>query len=126
MDAVQLKKHLVSKPEAVVDYPFGHDIHVFKVAGKMFALLAHRDGADQLNLKCEPHEALALRMVFNDVQPGYHMNKKHWNTVRLRGDVPDSELVRMIDRSYSLVIQGLKSNLRRDLELRHGPDKLYQ
>lgn len=73
----------------------------------MFALLIEAKGATYLNLKCDPDEALALRDIFPAVTPGYHMNKKHWNTVQLNGSVPRGEIERMIDNSYLLVIKGM-------------------
>ncbi|EWH08149.1 hypothetical protein DS2_18880, partial [Catenovulum agarivorans DS-2] len=107
------KEYLLSKPEAELDYPFGPDVAVFKVAGKMFATLSFGkvhpefDACDNMNLKCSPEQAIELRDIFAAVVPGYHMNKKHWNTVVLNGSVPEGEIKRMIDMSYALVVAGL-------------------
>ncbi|WP_425055080.1 MmcQ/YjbR family DNA-binding protein [Pseudomonas abyssi] len=120
-----MKDRLLAKPEAELDYPFGPDAAVFKVQGKMFALLYQRGGSDCVNLKCDPHEAVGLRDLFAAVTPGYHMNKRHWNSVRLDGSVPDGELQRMIDQSYTLVVRGLPAATRRGLEARHGCALLY-
>ena len=79
-----------------------------------------------MNLKCDPDEANALRDVFVAVIPGYHMNKKHWNTVILDGTIPVSEIERMIDRSYGLVVKGLKKAERQALELRYPKEQLYR
>ena len=126
MDYDTSKKYLLSKPEAEESYPFGDDIPVFKIKNKVFAILGVKDEVGQLNLKCDPNEALALRDIFDAVIPGYHMNKKHWNTIILNGSVPVGEIERMIDNSYSLVVKGLKKLERQGLELRYGQDSLYK
>jgi predicted DNA-binding protein (MmcQ/YjbR family) len=105
----KVRDYLLAKPEAVEEYPFGPDVMVFKVQGKMFALLSGADGKStgkrtQMNLKCDPLEAIQLRDVFDDVVVGYHMNKKHWNTLYLPdqnhvGDLPQGEIERQIDNS---------------------------
>ncbi|MGB1090525.1 MAG: MmcQ/YjbR family DNA-binding protein [Oceanobacter sp.] len=118
-------QYLTSRPEAVEDYPFGPEAQVFKILGKMFALLSYRNGQNYLNLKCDPLEAVQLRDVFEAVQPGYHMNKKHWNTVILDGSVPESEIERMIGNSYTLVVKSLKKGERLGLEARHGSENVY-
>ncbi len=125
MNASALSHYLLQKPEAVEDYPFGPEAQVFKIYGKMFALVFQRRNSSGnpllcLNLKCDPIEALELRDVFACVTPGYHMNKRHWNTVILDGSIPDSEIERMIDNSYFLVAKSLKKTLRTGLEIRHG------
>lgn len=102
------REYLLSKPEALLDYPFGPDVAVFKIRGKMFATLGEEDGIARTNLKCDPDEAAALRDIFPAVLPGYHMNKLHWNTVLLDGSVPVGELERMIDSSYALVVKTLR------------------
>ena len=104
MNYASAKAYLLSQPEAVEDYPFGTEAAVFKVRNKMFGLLIQVKEKIYLNLKCEPDEALALRDIFPAITPGYHMNKKHWNTIELDGSVPDGEIERMIDNSYLLVI----------------------
>jgi len=112
MNYQQAKDYLLSKPEALEDYPFYPDVLVPKVRGKMFATLSERNGTAEMNLKCDPDEALALRDIFPAVKPGYHMNKKHWNTVTLNGSVPANEIRRMIDNSYLLVVGNLPRNAR--------------
>ncbi|CAN5540312.1 MmcQ/YjbR family DNA-binding protein [soil metagenome] len=97
--------------------PFGPDHIVFKVAGKMYALLAFEEIPPTANLKCDPDRALELRDRYEDVQPGYHMNKRHWNTVVLAGGVPDPELRAMVDHSYSLVTASLSKRARAALKL---------
>jgi len=90
---------------AYEDYPFDETAAVIKHSGnnKMFALIDHLNGRLYINLKCDPHEADFLRQAFTDVQPGWHMNKTHWNTVYPDGDVLDEELHRMIQQSFDLV-----------------------
>ena len=112
MDYKQAKDYLLSKPEAEEDYPFYPDVLAPKVRGKMFATLSERNGIAEMNLKCDPDEALALRDIFSAVRPGYHMNKKHWNTVTLDGSMPVNEIRRMIDNSYLLVVKNLPMKAR--------------
>jgi len=125
MDLDGAKTYLLSKGSAREDFPFGAGIAVFKVKSKMFATLSIKDGSAQMNLKCDPDEAFALRDMFSAVIGGYHMNKKHWNTVILNGSIPPNEIMRMIDRSYCLVVKGLKKVERQHLELQYG-EALYK
>jgi predicted DNA-binding protein (MmcQ/YjbR family) len=120
------RRYLRKRPEAMEDFPFGPDVYVYKVAGKMFATLADGDTCAQMNLKCDPNEAQFLRDMFAAVQPGYHMNKTHWNTVLLDGSIPRGEIERMIERSYALVVKRLRKAQRVALEVRHGKDALYR
>jgi predicted DNA-binding protein (MmcQ/YjbR family) len=92
---------------AIEDYPFGDDVAVFKVGGKMFALVPLTGDPGSVSLKCDPEWALELRDVHAAVRPGYHLNKRHWNTVELDGTVDDDEVREMIDHSYDLVVSGL-------------------
>ena len=103
MDLEEFRKYCLTKPGATEDTPFGPDNLVFKVGGKMFALASLDDVPSRVNLKCDPERALDLRDRYEEIQPGYHMNKKHWNTIELGSGVPDAELRRMIDDSYELV-----------------------
>lgn len=125
MNRSALCQYLASKPESREDFPFGADVTVYKVRGKMFALLTTRNGIDQVNLKCDPHQAAGLRDIFPAVLPGYHMNKKHWNTVLLDGTVPEGEIQRMVDHSYRLVVAGLPKKVRLAMELQYGREALY-
>ncbi len=103
MNLEDFRNYCLTKPDATEDTPFGPDNLVFKVRGKMFALASLDDVPPHVNLKCEPERALDLRDRYEEVQPGYHMNKKHWNTIELSGGVPDAELRGLIDHSYELV-----------------------
>ncbi|WP_196138086.1 MmcQ/YjbR family DNA-binding protein [Aliikangiella sp. G2MR2-5] len=116
MDYKNLQQYLESKPFSTNDFPFGPDVHVFRVGGKMFALISLKETPLRVNLKCDPDEAAALRDIFKSVIPGYHMNKQHWNTVILDGDVPVGELERMIDNSYKLIYQSLPKSKIESLE----------
>ena len=101
---------------AVEDYPFGDEVAVFKVGGRMFALVMLDGSSGTVNLKCDPDHALELRARYAAVRPGYHQNKRHWNTVELDGSVEDDELRAMIDHSYELVVAGLPRAVRIRLE----------
>lgn len=103
-----LRDYLLQKESTTEEMPFGPEALVFKVAGKMFALVAWQETPLKISLKCDPMEALFLRDMYTAVTPGYHLNKRHWNTITLDGSVPEAELRRMIDDSYVLVVQGLK------------------
>ena len=107
MNVESFRDYCLSKPAATEGTPFGPDNIVFKVHGKMFALLALDEVPTAVNLKCDPDLALELRDRYEQVQPGYHMNKKHWNTVVLDGVIPTKEISKMIDDSYELVVRSL-------------------
>ena len=107
MDLAQFREYCLSKSRATESTPFGPDVLVFKVNGKMFALGALDEVPTTVNLKCDPDLALELRDRYEQVTPGYHMNKRHWNTIEIQGSIPDTELRKMIDHSYDLVAKGL-------------------
>ena len=104
MNRAQVLELCGSLPAAVEDYPFGDGVAVFKVGGRMFALVSLDGEPGSINLKCDPDIAVALRARHPAVRPGYHQNKRHWNTVELDGSIPDDELREMIDQSYDLVV----------------------
>jgi len=107
MDLAEFREYCLTKPGAREGTPFGPDVLVFKVGGKMFALAALDEVPTTVNLKCDPDLALDLRDRYEQIKPGYHMNKKHWNTIELEGGIPAVELWRMIDHSYELVVNNL-------------------
>lgn len=107
--------YLTAKLGSRFDFPFGDQAMVFKVGNKMFGLLAENEGTLRVNLKCDPEHALELRDLFSAVKPGYHMNKKHWNTVELDGSLPEGEIFRQIDHSYELVVSSLPKSTRQAL-----------
>ena len=94
-------------PAATEEQPFGPEVAVFKVGGKIFALISLDDEPAHVSLKCEPGLAELLREQYAAVGPGYHLNKRHWNTVRLDGSVPEGELRDWLEESYALVRAGL-------------------
>jgi len=105
----ELVAYCLSKPGTWEDTPFGPDTLVLKVLDKMFALTGTTPDSPTVNLKCEPEHAVILRNVYpDDVKPGYHMSKKHWNTVTLDGNVSDDEIREWVDESYDLVVSGMK------------------
>ena len=112
MDVEMFREYCLAKPEATEGTPFGETVLVFKVAGKMFALVSLDDVPPHANLKCDPDLALELRDRFEQVRPGYHMNKKHWNTVEIDSGLPELELRKMIDHSYELIVQSLPRGKR--------------
>ncbi len=107
MDVVEFREYCLGKPNATEGTPFGETVLVFKVAGKMFALMSLDEVPATASLKCDPDLALDLRDRYEQVRPGYHMNKKHWNTVEIDSGIPEAELCGMIDHSYDLVVQSL-------------------
>ena len=111
----EVRTYLLSKKRATEEYPFGPDTMVFKVMGKMFALVSWQQSPLRINLKCEPELAIAQRETYASVLPGYHMNKRHWNTLILDGTIPPEEIQAMIDDSYALVVKGLKKVEREEL-----------
>jgi predicted DNA-binding protein (MmcQ/YjbR family) len=107
MDAVEFREYCLTKSKVTEGTPFGESVLVFKVAGKMFALMSLDGVPATANLKCNPDLALELRDRYEQVRPGYHMNKKHWNTVEIEAGIPEAELRKMIDHSYDLVVRSL-------------------
>ena len=130
MDFSDVARYLGQKPEAELCFPFDPHVPVYKIKGKMYALMLGIDAKNsnkqpQVNLKCDPLEAQQLRDIFTAVIPGYHTNKKHWNTVILDQSIPDGEVLRMIDESYRLVVKGLKKAERNALETAYSQFELY-
>jgi predicted DNA-binding protein (MmcQ/YjbR family) len=111
MDAVEFREYCLGKPNTTEGMPFGETVLVFKVAGKMFALMSLDEVPATANLKCDPDLALELRDRYEQVRAGYHMNKKHWNTVEIDSGIPKAELRQMIDHSYELVIKSLSKSV---------------
>ncbi len=115
MDSQQLRAYCLSKKEAVETFPFGDDVPVFKIMGKMFALVPV-SGSASISLKCEPTWAQILRQTYKAVQPGWHLNKEHWNTIACDDSIPDEEILGMIDHSYELIVKSLPRKVRQSLE----------
>lgn len=104
MDHKTIETYILSMPNAQLDYPFGKDVAVYKVGDKMFALIAEGTDPLRLSLKCDPQLAKLLREKYETIMEGYHLNKKHWNTLLLTGQVPLDEVQDLIRHSYELVI----------------------
>lgn len=108
MEYGEIRAYCLDKQGAVETFPFRDDVAVMKIGDKMFALLSQRDGTSYISLKCEPDVNEVLREQYVAIKPGYHLNKRHWNTVELDGTVPVEEVIGMVDRSYNLVFKSLK------------------
>jgi predicted DNA-binding protein (MmcQ/YjbR family) len=115
MDAVELRRWCLAHTGAVEEFPFGPATSVFKVAGKIFALSALDDSPLEVSVKCEPELAVELRGTYAAIRPGYHLNKRHWNTVTLDDSLP-AELIRdLLEDSYDLVVSALPKRTRQKL-----------
>lgn len=114
MELQALRAHLLDHAGAVEETPFGPEALVYKVHGKMFALVAWQSTPLRVTLKCEPLRALALRDEYPAISPGYHMNKRHWNTVKLDESIDAELLDTLIQHSYDLVVRGLPRSIRND------------
>jgi predicted DNA-binding protein (MmcQ/YjbR family) len=108
----ELSDFVSALPGATEEQPFGPAVDVFKVGGKIFAILSPEEAPGSISLKCEPEWALELRDRYAAVEPGYHLNKRHWNTVTLDGSIPDEVLLSMVTHSYDRVVGGLPTALR--------------
>jgi predicted DNA-binding protein (MmcQ/YjbR family) len=108
MDLGEFREYCLAKPGATEGTPFGETVLVFKIDGKIFALATLDEVPARANLKCDPDLALELRDRYEQVRPGYHMNKNHWNTIEIEGGIPDAEIRKMIDHSYDLVAKKKK------------------
>lgn len=116
LNRTSLRDYCLSMTGAYEEFPFGPEAAVFKVKNKMFALIPVDEDPPSISLKCDPVEAVILRENYKAVQPGYHMNKKHWNTVTSDGEIEDDRLHEMIEDSYILVRQKLKKSEQKELE----------
>ncbi|MFC2125030.1 MmcQ/YjbR family DNA-binding protein [Bacteroidota bacterium] len=114
MNIEAYREYCLSKPAVSEEFPFDETTLVFKVAGKMFAL-TDVDSFKSINLKCDPDLALRLREEYPAVKPGFHMNKKHWNSVDMDQTVPDQTIFDWINHSYDLVYSGLPAKIREEI-----------
>jgi predicted DNA-binding protein (MmcQ/YjbR family) len=110
MNHKKVEEFILSIPNAKLDYPFGEDVAVYKVNDKMFALVPEKSEPVRVSLKCDPNLSSMLRIKYESVMPGYHLNKKHWNTIVLTGQLPWEDIQALITHSYSLVTKS-KSDL---------------
>lgn len=117
MDAESLRNYCLSKKAVTEGFPFDESTLVFKVAGKMFALLSLDSIPLSISLKCKPEKAIELRETYATINAGYHLNKKHWNTVLLEGEISQALSHKMIDDSYELVIDKLTKKIKLEMGL---------
>ena len=117
MDPNELRHACLNKPGAFEDYPFGEQVSVFKIAGKVFAITDLDGDPLEVSLKCDPDLADALRSAHAAIRPGYHLNKRHWNTVTLDGTIADDDVDDMIQDSYDLVAAKLTRTQREEIGL---------
>lgn len=115
MNIEEIREYCISKPAVTEGFPFNETALVFKVAGKMFALLDLSEDSRGISLKCEPELAIGLREEHPEVTPAYHFNKQHWNGVDVRGNVGDGLLKEWIDHSYTIVVESLPKSKRESL-----------
>lgn len=116
MHVESFRNFCLALPHVTEDFPFGPENLVYKVGGKIFAITDLDSEEFKVNLKCEPEKAIKLRERYNEIIPGYHMNKKHWNTVLFEGKLDDDFLKELIVHSYDLVYQNLSKKLREELD----------
>ena len=112
MKLEKIRKYLMEKRGTTEELPFGPDALVFKVAGKMYALIAWAENPIYISMKCDPDRAIALRETYPAIKPAYHFNKSHWNMVYINGTLTDDQISELIDHSYELVVKKLKKKDR--------------
>lgn len=116
MNVEEFRVYCLSKSFVTEEFPFDETTLVFKVAGKMFALTGLNDSEFKVNLKCDPDRSAVLREEYESIRPGWHMNKKHWNTIHIDGSFPDELFRQLIDHSYELVVKGLPKKIRDQIQ----------
>jgi predicted DNA-binding protein (MmcQ/YjbR family) len=114
MNVEELRDHCLHKPGVEESFPFDNETLVFKVMGKIFLLIGLSTG-NRFNVKCDPELAVQLREQYSEVEPGYHMNKTHWNTVYMDGSLTRKQLCEMIDHSYELIVKSLPKKVREEM-----------
>lgn len=121
MDLETIRTQCLDKPGVTEGYPFNETTLVFKVSGKMFCLMDLEGYPSSITLKCDPERAVELRAEYTAIAPGYHMSKKHWNTLTLDGTIPNDVLAELIDHSYDLVVAKLPKKTQRALRTDAAP-----
>jgi len=116
MNLEELRLYCLNKPGVTEHFPFDNETLVFKVMGKMYALIPLESPEMSINLKCDPDVAIQLREMYSGVKPGWHMSKVHWNTVVADGSFTDAQLTEWIDNSYDLIVAGLTKKLKEELK----------
>lgn len=117
MTFTEIEQYILSKYEVTYDYPFDEEVRVYRIFNKIFALIIDESPL-KINLKCAPIYALELRSLYKNIESGHHMNKKHWNTIEVNGDVDDEFLKELIDHSYDMVVAKLTKKQREMIKLR--------
>ena len=117
MNIEEVRTYCFSKPYVTEDFPFDETVLVFRVAGKIFVLCALDAIPPHINVKCDPQKAIELRELYNYVVPGFHMSKKHWNTIFIESVNNEQQLRTWIDESYELVIKGLTKKEQKQLNM---------
>jgi predicted DNA-binding protein (MmcQ/YjbR family) len=115
MNIEELREYCLNKKGVIEDFPFGEETLVFKVGDKIF-LLTGLEEAERFNAKCDPERAIELRAEHEEVIPGWHMNKKHWNTVYMNGRLTNKQIKEIIDHSYQLVFDGLPRKIKEEIK----------
>ena len=115
MNLEEIREYCIGKPAVTEGFPFNDTALVFKVAGKMFAMLDLSENSRGISLKCDPELAIELRARFPEVTPAWHFNKQHWNGVRIDGAISDEQLKEWIDHSYQIVVESLPKSKRQGL-----------
>jgi predicted DNA-binding protein (MmcQ/YjbR family) len=115
MSLEEISEYASDLAGVVEEQPFGPSVDVLKVGGKIFAILSPESSPEAISLKCDPDLAIELRLRYPAVTPGYHLNKRLWNTVNLDGTIPDDEILRMVTHSYDQVVAGLPKSVRQQL-----------
>lgn len=115
MDILKIREYCLSKPFTAEEFPFDEVTLVFKVYGRIFALVKLEAFPLKMNLKCDPAKAISLREQFDFVAPGYHMNKKHWNTITLGDKLSEGLLFEMIDHSFDQVVRKLPRRVQQQI-----------
>ncbi|WP_456461615.1 MmcQ/YjbR family DNA-binding protein [Lutibacter sp.] len=115
MNIEAFRDYCLSKKYVTESFPFDEKILVFKVARKMFALSGLECQPSTVNLKCNPEKSIELRERYNDIIEGFHMSKKHWNTINIEGNLPTDFIKELIDHSYNLVVNGMTKKVQREL-----------
>jgi len=115
MNIEAFRAYCLSKKYVTESFPFDEQTLVFKVAGKMFALSGLENHPSTVNLKCNPEKAIALREEYSDIIEGFHMNKKHWNTITIESNLSNKLIEDLINHSYNLVVKGMTKKKQREL-----------
>ena len=118
MNSTELRAWCLERPGAIEDFPFGPEHSVFKAGGKMFAISALERAPLEVSVKCEPDLAVELRNSYAAIRPGYHLNKRHWNTITLDGSLADQLVRDLVEDSYDLIVSALPKRVQRELQRR--------